>query len=608
MEEKLAIEAVKPAAGFIDALLGPKIQKLRLWAEERELKGKLDADILATVMERYLIKLSERVSEITSIAFPQLKLSIFDAYEPLALRELLFNSSQRPTEYNIDKLASSNKRTYIIIDDAGMGKSTFSKFVVGKLLFKSNRIPILFELRKLNSEVSLIENLAAEFDFPGKVFDRELFYKLLEMGKFYVILDGFDEIQYEKQQNLANQIYDLSVKGGDNNLLLTSRPQDALPELINSTSLRFIPFTMDQASSLLSRYDAISKLDVGSRLIKEIDSVPEKFIESPLLVSLLYRTFGVNNSIANRISTFYDEIYQALYKGHDLINKNGYSRDKKSGLDFEDFRKLLRSLCHYMMLNRKTSFQNWSEAVNFIDKAVSISSVRPTSSSMFLDDLLVAVPLMHKDGTEYKFLHKTILEYFSAEYLVFDKSSYALVEKIFSSKLAGSFSKVFDFLHDLNPSLFDLVITYFFAHQAPPISKNEDEFTLVEKTLTFIKTSKIGLWKTIEYSEPLPKSAQVVLATSCHEEGGFNSTVWRHGKIGNEEYMLAINHSDRPENLHPLAWSKISKPLKYDGSLDHEKSFDLKGFKEVLGEGTWVDVNLDLLAKLPRNSGKPPIS
>lgn len=153
IDEKLALEAIKPAAGLVGALLSPKVENLRRWAEKRELKGKLDADVLATVMERYLLKLAERVSEITSIAFPQNKLNIFDAYEPLALRRFGYHFDKEEKKYNIDNLIKSARGAFVVIDDAGMGKSTFSKFVVACLLTRSNRIPIFFELRKIKENM-----------------------------------------------------------------------------------------------------------------------------------------------------------------------------------------------------------------------------------------------------------------------------------------------------------------------------------------------------------------------------------------------------------------------------------------------------------------------
>lgn len=601
IEEKAALEAIKPAAGFIDALLAPKVAKLKLWANEKELKGRLDPNKLPQIMEEYLVKLSDRVSEITSISFPLIKLNIFEAYEPLILGKLNYDNSTAKAEVELKELINESIKSCLIVDHAGMGKSTFSKFIVASLLFKSDRIPLFFELRKVNIELDLIDNLCKELDFPGNFFDRELFYKLLQLGKFYVILDGFDEVSLDHQETLSNQIHDLSLKGGDNIILLTSRPQEALPDIVKSEPLRFNPFTHTQAISLLKRYDDISGLNVGHDLTAQIDDVPKKFIESPLLVSLLYRTFGVNKSIAKKTCTFYEEIYHALYKGHDLINKNGYGREKKSNLDFEDFRKLLRAMCYFMMLNKKTSFENWSEAVKYIEKAASISSITPSSPSRFLDDLLVSVPLMLKEGTEIKFFHKTLLEYFSAEYLLFHKTSSTLVKKLFESKLASSFNKTFEFLFELNTSLFDSVITCHFAEKA----KNLDSGTsLLEKSLTtliFRKKCKIGLWEHEQYREELDGHDDWIFTGADQAELlelGYYTTTWNEGFLNGDKYFLALTYQDTSSNFHPCAWRSISTEIDVKVKRNKLSDSEMTTLQEVLGINNWLDLDFKLGAKL----------
>jgi hypothetical protein len=592
VENRVAAEALKPAAGFIAAALGPKIEKVKAWAQERELKGKLDPQVLSEIMRDYLVKLSVRTSEITSITFPQLKLNIHEAYEPLSVREIKQYSGQAKI-VPIDDVLSPSKRAVMIVDGAGMGKSTFSKYIVAKLLFKSDRIPIFFELRKVNPDIGVVENFASELDFPGNKFNRDLFYKLLELGKFYVVLDGFDEVKVDHQAQLAREIQALSEKCSDNTLLLTSRPQDVMPELVNSISLEFSPFTIDQAKSLIDRYDRISGLDVGARLKEEIGSVPKKLLESPLLVSLLYRTFGVNKSIADRASTFYDEIYSALYKGHDLVNKSGYAREKKSNLDFESFRKLLRALCYYMMLNRKVSLESWNEAISYISKAASISSVNPASSSEFLDDLLLTVPLMQRDGVEYRFFHKTILEYFAAEYIVFDGKSGELLEKIFLSKLAPSFDKVFDFVADIDSVLFGSVVTRKFAEEAQSVL-NRFEGVPCEIVSAFLCMDiKLGLWSEKENGQRMPGHKELVLGGEAlkHE---FNAVTWAHGTLNGEKYFCGMSYVKKYENFHFRAWEKISSPVEsYKPKQRGKYNFD--DLYAALGENVWVAVDEKLL-------------
>lgn len=587
IDQKIVSEAVKPGLQLINAALSPTIERVRKWAVEKELKGKLDSDALALIIERYLIKLSERVREITSITFPQLKLNIYEAYEPLYMVRNTHFDTQKDL-ISADELVSSPSRPVIIVDGAGMGKSTFSKFIVASLLFKSDRIPILFDLRKLDPKLDITDNFATELDFPDEKFDRNLFYRLLKLGKFFVILDGFDETPIDHQHLLANQLHEMSAKGGENAILITTRPQDVTPDLINATILKFAPFTLEQALSLLKRYDKVSKLDVGERLCKEISSVPSKFIESPLLVSLLYRTYGVNNSIADKISTFYDEIYHALYKGHDLINKNGYARHKKSGLGFEDFRKLLRALCHYMMLKMKTSFNSLSEADSFIENAAKISQAIPNSTSDFLDDLLVAVPLMQRDGTEYKFFHKTLLEYFAAEYIIFNDSSLSLLKKIFESPLAPSFVKVFEFLNDMNPVLFESVITQKFALESKVFRPSQNEQINAINTCRFVYDFKIGLWAAEENSEQLPQNDGTdvdILCSEVHHSSNMGTTVWTNGTLNGVKYFFVIAHSHKHENLHELAWQAITSEFSNKSNRD-DQIFD--GLEKIIPTGKWV--------------------
>lgn len=597
IEQKIALETFKPTTGFISALLEPKIKQVKQWSEERELHGKLEPENLAKVVGTYLHKISHRVSTITTIAFPLQKLNITEAYEPLFIE--LFNKGKNVGKYTVESILESDKKSSLIIDSAGMGKSTFSKYLITQVLFKSSRIPIFLELRKVNKETGLIESLASELDMIGHPFSRDLFSLLTKLGKFIIILDGFDEVAVDLQYELSNQIYDLSFKGGENILLLTSRPQEAIPELVNGNTYKFSQFTKDQAESLVTRYDSISGLDVGARLIKEIDCVPTRFIETPLLVSLLYRTFGTNNSIADRICTFYDEIYQALYKGHDLMNKNGYTREKKSKLDFEDFRRLLRALCYYMSISRKTSFETYSEAISYIDKAVEISSVKPTSSSMFLDDLLVAVPLMQKDGCEYKFLHKTILEFFSAEYIIYRNDSLTLAKKIFNSKLCSSFEKIFDFIYDISPSLFENSIIKYHAEKILSIKCGDNINERVINTLIYLKGCKVGLWEKSKYSRESGDCLFFDTSSTLSDfEEGYFRVNWRSATVNGIDYYLAFKFTDIRSNFHKQAWHQLSEEINIDRT---KVNCDLAVVHQSLSINEWVTLTSDLACKLSKS-------
>lgn len=594
IEQQILLEVFKPTTGFLNALLAPKIEKIKKWVENKELQGELDPDALSKVMGVYLEKLSRRVAEITTISFPLQKLNISEAYEPLFLSRV----GQEEDGFNISvqDILSMRNRAFIVIDKAGMGKSTFSKHLVTQILFKSEKIPLFFELRKVNYEHGLVESIARELDSIGQPFSRSLFYELVKAGRFIIILDGFDEISIDHQEDLSNQIYNLSAKGGDNILFLTSRPQESLPDLVDSVSYQFSVFTKEQAESLVLRYDKISKLDVGHRLIEQFSSVPSKFIETPLLVSLLYRTFGTNNSIADRICTFYDEIYHALYKGHDLMNKNGYVREKKSNLDFEDFRRLLRALCYYMAVTKKTSFDSWSLFTSYIEKAIAMSSVAPSSSQSFIDDLMVAVPLMQKDGGEYKFIHKTILEFFAAEHLIYKNNSLDVAKKIFHGKSFSSFDKIFDFIHDISPTLFDNVVTKHHAQTLLAVSREGDDSWQLINTLIYQREVQVGVWLfEPEIREDYKKEREEIhrLHGTLVELGYYLSTSTTIN-IDDTDYCLLMASKDPRITLHELAWEQISEHVKTPINLPSNNS----NLIDTVGLNTFVKLTYDMTEKL----------
>ncbi|MEZ8352892.1 NACHT domain-containing NTPase [Vibrio splendidus] len=551
--ERGTIEASKPAAGLISAVLKPYIKKVEAWAEDKSLDSQLSKEHLHNIFSQYITDLSHRVSEITSIAFPQHQLSIFTTYEPLKLYE-----SSIFEEHNLletEDILNMVSGSFIIKDGAGVGKSTFSKHLVSKILHKHAKIPILLELRNIPEEASLMEALSSELDTICTKFPSDLFLKLVQRGDFIIILDGFDEVQLEHQEQLAKQINALSSKARENTLFVTTRPQDLIPSVSQSKLLEFSEFSEEQCKSLLRRYDAYCNLNIGEKLINQLDLVPDKFIKTPLLVSLLYQTFGINNSIADSISTFYEEVYSALYKGHDLLNKNGYSRQKKSGLDYEKFRILLRSLCYYMLVNRTTSFKSWSEAVDYIDQAIKLKVVNVTSSAKFLDDLLTSVPLMTREGNEYKFLHKTIIEYFAAEYIIYSKKSTVTMGKIFNGKLSSGFEKVFEFIKDIDPSLFHSIVTVKYAKDIIRI-KNKLDYHSGLQTSLYLYDIHIGIWDVEDYCDQVEyESNDGVTVNNAHLKPEVQTQLfgnqlasrmtWSVHLIDGKPYAIAIARNEK---------------------------------------------------------------
>lgn len=89
-----------------------------------------------------------------------------------------------------------------------------------------------------------------------------------------------------------------------------------------------------------------------------------------------------------------------------------------------------------------------------IDEARSLTSVHPISSSAFLTDLLLAVPLFVREGPEIRFAHKTIGEFFAAEHLAYSQGGADIAQEMCRLEHGDRFFETMRFLSDVSPSLF----------------------------------------------------------------------------------------------------------------------------------------------------------
>lgn len=487
--ETLSSEALKPVSKVIDAVIGPKLQRISTWAKKKELTDRLQEKVINELLDQYFKRLLRRVSGITTIVFPQQMLPLASIYEPLSLAHLGGSSfTLKLSKENITLTAKDlqSDQNYLIIDSAGMGKSTFSKHLVLDIFQSTTKIPLFLELRRIEENETLLGRLSKEIDEDQEDIDEKFLGVLLDQGGYVIILDAFDELSENARHSIGQQIADLAVKYDQNMLILTSRPEVPLPEISRSKVYGIQPLNQAQAKSLVLRYDSWANHTVGKGLIGEFNQVSDEFLQTPLLLVLLYRTYSLSQTIATNVATFYNDVYNAFYRGHDLT-KSGFSRTKLSGLDLENFRRLLRGIAFLLITENKYGFKSATEAYPIIEKAIRLTSVTPSSVPNFFEDVLTAVPLLIKDGNEYRFIHKSIAEFFAAEYLAYLPDAEKKIRMIIEKGISWKFSRSIDFLADLNPSLFRRAIV-------GPLAKS------------FLAKKKLS-------KDPLPRTLQVMGVT-----------------------------------------------------------------------------------------------
>lgn len=312
-------------------------------------------------------------------------------------------------------------RKVLIVDTAGMGKTTLLKYLFLCCVREEAGIPIYIELRKLNKKLSILDFILEQLsDLHGRC-KEELLMQLLSTGAFVFFLDGYDEIPENERAAVTPGLQSFFEKAPNNRFVLTSREETGLIAFPEFQRYIIQPLEKEEAYTLLRKYGENQLAETLIQKLKQPENAPiHEFLTNPLLTSLLYKSFEYKHIIPLKRHIFYRQVYEALYESHDLTKDGGgYLRTKRCGLDIDRFECILRALGALSYRKNKVEFAK-DELLFFINDAKKLSSENKAVSSEILHDLTHAVPLMVEDGNYIRWTHKSIQEYFAAQYICRD--------------------------------------------------------------------------------------------------------------------------------------------------------------------------------------------
>nr|WP_320025767.1 NACHT domain-containing protein [uncultured Acetobacterium sp.] len=349
----------------------------------------------------------------------------------------------------------------MIVDTAGMGKSTLLKYIMLKALERGAPIPINIELRRLDPETDIIDFITREINLLDGVIKKEQVTKLLKEGEFLILLDGYDEIREIDKTKIALKIQEFIKITPDTKYILTSREEVSLSSFYGFKIFNIEPLALQDAFSLIKKYDNNNL--VSKNLIEMLkndvhfDSLRE-LLTNPLLISLLYKTFQYREEIPYKKLIFYETAFEALFNDHDYTKGGAYVHEKKTELDICDFRKLARELGWATFKLDKNEI-SIDELTNILIKISNKCFDYHLKASMVIDDLLHSVPLFCKDGNNFRWVHKSFMEYFVACYIHNDLNT-EQKKLILKSKLVlnnnsiRKYVNILDFYYDLDNASF----------------------------------------------------------------------------------------------------------------------------------------------------------
>ncbi|WP_298639882.1 NACHT domain-containing NTPase [uncultured Tistrella sp.] len=346
------------------------------------------------------------------------------------------------------ELVCARKRI-VVSGNGGAGKT----FLMRKLwldLFKNQEdIPIIIELRKINTLSSYnIMDFIRLNSFGADGINEDAFEAFCREGIFIFIFDGFDEILLEKRADLERQIIDISEKYKKCGLVISGRPDDRFYSWNEFYHFRSVNLTYEQFLELIEKVPFDNDIRKNFQRIAKRDFFDKhgEFLSNPLLALMMLLTYRDNAEIPNKLSIFYENCFATLYAQHDSL-KESFNREKY--MDQLKFKRLFSAFCLTTYVREKYSMME-HEFLFYLEKAKKISSIEINNANI-IQDVFESANLMIKDGIYISFIHRSFQEFFAAYYVTYVMTSrFEEVLEIFANR---SYDNAFRLAYELHPSL-----------------------------------------------------------------------------------------------------------------------------------------------------------
>ena len=454
----IATVAAPLTGAIVTAFLKPKLEAMA------ETLKKITKNIEHEFIDKftgYLNRSYERQSYLRTVVFQNNKRLLHELYIPLTVVNPNTEESIKITSYPQQLLPTYGK--VLLVDTAGMGKSTVSRYLFLKVIEENHGIPIFVELRQLNAGVSILDLIHNDVSELGEVFDKSVLLKLIGKGDFIFFFDGFDEIPLKEREIATQHLQEFIAKVPSNKFLITSRQDPALTAFADFQRFVIKPLRQNEAFALLEKYDGsgTTSKSLIAKLKREQNRDRLKiFMINPLLVSLLFKAYDFKPTLPMRADVFYRQVYEALFENHDLSKGGSFIREKNSKLNIDDFAQVLRVLAMRTVGLGKVQYTS-DELLGHVRESKRRCSGLVFSESDFVKDLTSTVPLFVQEGLDYRWNHKSFQEYFAALFISVDAKGDAdiILQKLVDSKEQDRFVNIIDLYYDIDQVTFQRALT-----------------------------------------------------------------------------------------------------------------------------------------------------
>jgi hypothetical protein len=348
---------------------------------------------------------------IKTISSPLVSVHIDEIYVSLVLR------GPGTVEVGDGTTLDTVNRVAVITGLAGQGKSTLLKKLLSNNIDRIDRLPFLYELKNYRGG-SIESALSLNLKGHGIELSSSGFEQLLMDSNVRLYLDAFDECPTQFRRELFGEINKLVAKYKCS-VTCTTRPDTELNALSSADNYTVDYLTNEKVKEILSRAcQGTGKAELLYAALEKskFHNGSESVLRSPILVVLFCVSYNLGMCIPESLSQFYKHIFETVFHQHD--NLKGFVERERH---WNDNRQIYKNIFDYFcFISQKIGVNSFDRAqyTKLIGDSLKYLNQDVAVADKIADEIAGITNLIIMDGyNEYKFIHKSIQEFFSATFL-----------------------------------------------------------------------------------------------------------------------------------------------------------------------------------------------
>ncbi len=525
-----------------------------------------------------LYKKIDAVQKIKTIWQIDKEVKLMTFYYPLKVQ---INNKATPIT-DIRELGPSGN--CVIQGIVGQGKSIFLRYLCIRELALGKRIPIFFELRRIERTQTLRSHIDGVLKTYGFEINDDLFDFYASSGKFVFLLDAFDELDSELVSGVVNELELLAQQYPNLQIIITSRPDSGIER---SAHFRVFPLSLltpeDHRPFLEKIVPESDRVRDLLKAIKGSSAQIHELLRTPLMLTLLVLVYKAEQTIPSALSEFYENLFQTLLTRHDK-SKPGYSRKRHCELTDRQIKTIFEGFCFvarqkgYLVLTE----EQLSECLGTASKFTGLKC----DEKGFAQDITKVTCLMQEEAFRYHFIHKSVLEFHAASFVRHSHNDMAV--KFYAKLQAGAwrnwhqelvflsqidtyrFTKYF-LIPSLHDTFKELAVS---SDQSPAELTQEQVFQLLEKNQVAFTTETPSVSPTMAPAAPgtAPMLSSITLS---------------HDTLGVRGYSLTQFEMNYVSQLFQLANPALNASPRFPAMLQQRTQGGLRN-TFMVGLGTWL--------------------